>query len=283
MLEALARLRAWHACAAYAVIALAATWPLARGLGSDVAWDLGDPLLVMWALAWNCSQLLSILGGDLSRISSFFDANIFYPTPLALAYSEHFFAQAVQVLPIYALTKNPLLCYNLLFLSTFVLSGVGAFLLVRELTGNATAGLVAGLLFAFAPYRIPQSSHLQVLSSQWMPFALYGFRRYFETRRIRPLAGAAAALVVQNLSCGYYFLYFSPFAAAFVVWEIASRHLWRNVTVWWQLGAAATVVLAFTAPFLLPYAVVRDQLQLSRATGEVIRYSADVYSVRDGF
>jgi hypothetical protein len=237
----------------------------------------------MWALAWDCKQLIAILSGDTTRLLTFFDANIFYPLPLTLAYSEHFVAQALQILPIYALTENPVLCYNLLFLSTFVLSGLGGYLFVRELTGSAMAGAVAGLLFAFAPYRIPQSSHLQVLSSQWMPFALYGFRRYFETRRLRPLAGAAAALTVQNLSCGYYLLYFSPFAAAYVVWEIASRGLWRHATVFRDLCIAAVVVIAFTVPLLLPYAAVRKQLQLERAPGEVMRYSADVYSYATAF
>ena len=162
-------------------LAIVATWPLARGLGRDVPADLGDPVLVMWVLAWDCEQLLAILRGDFSRLATFFDANIFHPAPLTLAYSEHFIAQAVQILPVCALTGNPILCYNLLFLSTFVLSGLGAYLFVRELTGNPRAAFVAGLLFAFAPYRLPQSSHLQVLSSQWMPFALYGFRRFFDS------------------------------------------------------------------------------------------------------
>ena len=88
---------AWHALAAYVALAVIATWPLARGLGRDVPADLGDPVFVMWVLAWDCEQLLAILGGDLSRLSTFFDANIFHPVPLALAYSEHFLAQAVQI------------------------------------------------------------------------------------------------------------------------------------------------------------------------------------------
>ena len=179
-----------HAALVYTAIALWATWPLARGLTRDVAWDLGDPVLVIWALAWNCTQLLAILGGDLSRIGTYFDANIFAPGPNTLAYSEHFVAQAVQVLPVYAITGNAVLCYNLLYLSTFVLSGLGTFLFVRELTGSRAAAFTAGLLFAFAPYRFPQSSHLQVLSSQWMPLALYAFRRYFDTGRPRALLGA---------------------------------------------------------------------------------------------
>ena len=98
-----------HAALLYTIIALWATWPLARGLTHDVAWDLGDPVLVIWALAWNCTQLLAILGGDVSRAGSYFDANIFAPAPNTLAYSEHFVAQSVQVLPIYAVTGNAVL------------------------------------------------------------------------------------------------------------------------------------------------------------------------------
>jgi hypothetical protein len=278
--------RAWHASAAYLALAIVATWPLARGLGRDVPADLGDPVFVMWALAWDCQQLLAILRGDLSRVATFFDANIFHPLPLTLAYSEHFIAQAVQILPVWALTGNPILCYNVLYLSTFVLSGLGAYLFVRELTGDPRAAFVAGVLFAFAPYRFPQSSHLQVLSSQWMPFALYGFRRFFDAvdaqatsgRRWRPLLGAAAALVAQNLSCTYYLMFFAPFVIAYVVWEIWRRGVWARTRLWMQLATAAVLVSVVTVPLLLPYAMVQDQLQIARSRGELSMYAADVYS-----
>jgi hypothetical protein len=271
------------ALAAYLVITLAATWPLARGLGRDVPWDLGDPVLVMWILAWDCEQMLRVLGGDFSRIAGFFDANIFYPAPLTLAYSEHLFAQALQVLPVYAISGNPILSYNLLFLSTFVLSGLGIYLLVRELTGSAVAAFVAGLMFAFAPYRVPQSSHLQVLSSQWMPFVIYGLLRYFNSRRLLPLGGAALALVLQNLSSGYYLLYFAPFVAAFVLWEIGRRRLWHDGRLWVELCCAGLLVGAVTAPFLIPYAALRGQWVAARSAAEVSRFSADVYSYATAF
>jgi hypothetical protein len=267
-----------HATGAYTLLALVMTWPLVTGLARDVPWDLGDPLLNMWILSWDMEQLRAILGGDFSRIPRFFDANIFHPSPLTLAYSEHLFPQALQALPVYLASANPILCYNLLFLSTFVLSGLGAFLLVREITGSARAGFVAGLLFAFAPYRWTHASHLQVLSSQWMPFALYGFRRYFDTGRRRALAGGAAALTLQNLSCGYFLLYFAPVALAFVTWEIGTRRLWRSRRTWIDLAIAAAFVAAATAPFLVPYTIVRNSVQLSRDISEIVRYSADVYS-----
>ena len=264
--------------AAYLVITVVLTWPLARGVSRDVPSDLGDPLFIMWALAWDAEQLRAIAGGDFARIPKFFDANIFHPAPLTLAYSEHFIAQAVQILPIYAITRDPILCYNLLFLSTFVLSGLGGFLLVRELSGSARAGFVGGLLFAFALYRWTHLSHLQVLSAQWMPFVLYGLRRYFTTRRLRPLAGAAAALVAQNLSCGYYLLYFAPVVFLYTLWEIGSRSLWRVGSMWLQLAGAVLIAGGVTAPFLIPYKQVRDTFQFSRDASEVVRYSADVHA-----
>ena len=271
------------AAAAYLVLTLVATWPLVLGLGRDVAWDLGDSVLVMWILSWDCEQFIRILGGEFTRVWTFFDANIFYPAPLTLAYSDHLLAQAIQVFPIWAATNNPILAYNLLFISTFVLSGLGAYLLVRELTGSPVAGFVAGLLFAFAPYRLPQSSHLQVLSAQWMPLALYGFTRYVGSGRIRPLAGAAATLVLQNLSSGYHLLYFPPFAVAYVLWEVARRQRWRDRRMWLQLTGAAIVVACATAPFLLPYAAMRTLWNTLRPAAEVARFSADVYSYGTAF
>src|SRR5947207_8048273 len=131
-------------------------------------------------------------------------------------------------LPVYAATRNPILSYTLVFLSTFVLCGAGMFLFVRELTGNAAAGFVAGLAFAFAPYRIASIPHLQVLSSAWMPFVLFGLHRHFATGRTLPLAGATLAWLTQNLSCGYYLLFFSPIVVLYIGWELTRRRLWKD-------------------------------------------------------
>lgn len=272
----------WLAATGYAALAVLVTWPLARGLQHDVAWDLGDPLLVIWALAWDSRQILSILSGDISHIGTFFDGNIFHPASLALAHSEHLVGQAVQMVPVQALTGNPILGYNLLFLSTFALSGLGMFLLVRELTGSGPAGFVAGLIFGFAPYRFPQSSHLHVLSSQWMPFALYGIRRYFTHRQPRALLGAAAAVAVQGLSSGYHLLYFTPFAVAYAMWESVRTGRWRTRTLWLHGFMAAAIVVVLVVPFLLPYLAL-ETTGVERHREEVVRFSADVYSYGTAF
>jgi hypothetical protein len=266
-----------HASLLYLGAAVATTWPLAAGLWRDLPWDLGDSLLNCWILAWDADHLARVFTEGPGALRGFWSANIFHPEPLALAYSEHLIAQAVQILPVYAATGNVILCYNLLFLSTFVLSGLGTFLLVRDITGRPGAAFVAGLVFAFAPYRVAQYSHLQVLSSQWMPFALLGLRRFVASGRTIPLAWGSLALVAQNLSCGYYLAYFAPAAAAFALFEIARLRRWRDPGLWGRLALAAVAVAAATAPFVWPY-VELSARGAERPLAEVRRYSADVYS-----
>ncbi len=266
------------AFAVYVVAALAMTWPLVRGLARDIPQDLADPLLNCWVLSWVSDRLRLALSGDFAALRDFWNANIFYPEPRALAYSEHLLAQALQILPLRLLGAGLVLCYNLLFLETFVLSALGMYLLARDLTGNRMAAFVAGLLFGFAPYRMDQFAHLQVLTSQWMPFALLGLRRYVATGRSLPLVGATAALVAQAFSCGYHLLFFTPFAAAWAMHQMWAHGRARNLRRWLSLALAAVVMAMLVVPFLLPYLEVRRAGAIYRGVLEVDLFSADVYA-----
>lgn len=262
----------------YLAITLVMTWPVVARVATDAVPDVGDPLLNAWILGWNGRHLLAWIGGDLGAFRGYWDANIFHPEPLTLTYSEHLFAQGLQGLPIYAATGNLLLAHNLLFLSTFVLSALGVYLLVRDLTGSRGAAFLAGLLYGFAPYRINQFPHLQILSSQWMPFALFGLRRFFVTGRWRYVAVATMALLVQNMSCGYYLVYFAPFVALYVVYELVDRGLWASPRTWSGLAATATVTAALTWPFVSPYLASRAGGLEPRPRQEIEGFSADVYA-----
>ena len=269
----------------YLALSLVLTWPLVLGIASDVPGDLGDSLLNMWILAWGAEHVPRLLTGGIGW-TDFWNANIFHPDPLALAMSEHLFGQTLQILPLYWLTGNIILCYNLLFLATFALSGFGAYLLVRDLTGDRRAAFLAGLVYGFLPYRIASVPHLQVLSSQWMPFALWGLNRFVDRfpdpasrlPAMRALAVAVGALVMQNWSCGYYLLYFAPFAPLFVVHRMWTGGQLRNARIWLALVAAAAITLVLTLPFLLPYQRAQELFGIERPFAEIVRFSASVWS-----
>ena len=264
--------------ALYLALALILTWPLLPGIARDVPSDLADPLLNCWILAWGATHILRFLGGDWHAFHGFWDTNAFYPHKLTLAYSEHLIVPVLQAAPIYALSGNIILTYNCLFLSTFVLSGIGAYLLVADLTGDRRGAFVAGLLFAFAPYRFDQLPHLQVMSSQWMPFALLGFRRYVVTQRLRYCCGGLRALIAQGLSCGYYLLFFSPFVALYAVWEMARHDRLKDLRMWLVLILTGLAFASVTIPFLVPYAELRTLQPTARDMLTVRVGSADVFS-----
>ena len=143
----------------FAAAAVAMTWPLAGGLSRRVS-DPGDPYLNAWILRWDWRQLLR----DPAHL---FDANIFHPAQLALAFSENLFGAAVFGFPLAAAGCTPVFVYNVLLILGMALSGFAAWALAREMTGDGAASLVAGVLYAFAPFRFDQLPHVQM---QWGPF-----------------------------------------------------------------------------------------------------------------
>jgi hypothetical protein len=261
---------------AYAVASVLCTWPLVADLRRSVPGDMGDPLLNAWILGWNFHTLGAALTGDLPSVASWWNANIFHPEPLTLPYSELLVAPSLLAAPVYAVTRDVLLAYNLLFLSSYALSALGAYLLVRELTGSSSAALVAGTIYGFMPYRLEQVAHLQVLQSQWMPFVLFGLTRWLHRREGRALCLAMGALVLQNLSCGYYMVYFAPFVAAWAVFESVRSGRTRDLRTWLLLGAGFAAALACTVPFMVPYFLLRDVAPATRPLSEVVFFSANL-------
>lgn len=264
--------------AGYTAVALVMTWPLALGLGRDVPGDLGDALLNMWILAWGFDALPGLLTGSLSW-TVFWNAPMFHPEPLALAMSEHLIAQVMQGAPVYWLTGNIVFTYNLLFLSTYILSAIGTYLLVRDLTGDWRAGIISGLAFGFLPYRVAQISHLQVLSTQWMPLALWGLHRFIHHGSRRALAGGTASLVMLHWSCGYYVLFFAPCVAAFCLHELWRAGHLRTLSRWVGLMTAGGASLALTLPVLLPYLDVRSTYGFQRGREEILSFSANLWAL----
>jgi hypothetical protein len=270
--------RPWVVACLYLAITIGMTWPIAARIDRDLTTDLGDPAFVAGVIAWGGEHWLALFGGDLSAPARFWTAPIFHPEPLTLAYSEHFALHSLLTLPAYALTRNPILCYNLAFMLTFVVGALGMYLLVRDVTGQghdfSASAFVAGLAFAFAAYRMAAVAHLQVLSSQWMPYVLLGLHRYFKSGSSDGLVGAGAALWAQNLSSGYYMLFFGPFVALYAGVEMLATGTWRRLATWRDLIVTGVVSLAATLPFALPY--LERTRGTRRALSEVIWFSADL-------
>ncbi len=253
----------------FAALTVAATWPLVRHLDSSLASDLGDPLFVTWVMAWVGRHLTALAAGDVSAVARMWDAPIFAPDLGTLAYSEHFTAQTVLTLPAAWAGAPPIAVYNAAFLASFWLSALGAYTLVRVLTGRHDAAIVAGAIYGFNVYRLISLSHLHTLTAQWPPLALAGLLLFARSGSRPALAGAAVAVIATAWSSVYYLAYFTPLVALFALVVLRRHDAWRTRRGVVALGVALLGIAVAVLPFLWPYLEVQRALQVSRPRSEV--------------
>jgi hypothetical protein len=254
----------------FAFASVVLTLPLAQHPTRTLPSDLVDTLLTTWVISWDADRLRHGLAGV-------WDAPIYYPYLRTLAFSENLFGLAFLVAPVYWISGNPVLTYNLAFLFAFTLAGTGMYVLVRELTNSPVAAIVAGTYYAFCPYRMAQAqlSHIQMLATGWLPLALWALHRYFGSYRRKWLAVLIAACCVQALS-NTYLAYFMavPIAVVVVFHALRSRDRFRRWSI--DLLVAAAVTVAVLAPVAVQYYRVQIEQQHVRSAGEIEVGGADL-------
>jgi hypothetical protein len=228
-------------------VAAALLFPQLRHM--DSVPDLGDPLFSIWRIGWVFQQMR----GDPRPL---FDGNIFYPDPLTLTYSDSLLLTSATAAPLLALGLHPVVVYNVVFLSGFLLSGIAVYLLVTRLTGSRRAAFVSAIVFGFYPYRFEHYSHLELQMTFWMPLALLAVHRFFETARWRYALAAAVAVTAQLYSSMYYAIFVSIFLAALslVLFRFSRQTTGR---LFRPIAAGALLATVLAIPLARPYVAAR--------------------------
>jgi hypothetical protein len=267
-----------RAAGIYLVAALGLTWPLALHLTSRLGAveGAGDPYLNLWILGWGMkawlADPLSVLNG------SAFNANIFHPSAGTLTYSDHLLLQSLALSPLYAVTGNLALCYNVLLIASLTLSGLAMHLLARSVTGSERAAVIAGLAWACWPYRTAHFLHLQLQALYFLPLALLALHRVAAARRWRDAAWLGALAALQAISSVYYGVMSAiaiTVGAGALAWTTGQ---WRGRRYWTRLAAAAAIGGALIAPAVVPYWVTQQREGFGRNLFEAVQNSATMQS-----
>jgi len=238
------------AAALYGAYTVAFTWPLVIHAGDHVRaapiFGWVDLDLHLWTLAWVCRTIVR-------APLRLFDANVFYPARLTLAGSDHLLGTLPVAGPVYWLTGNPVATLNVVVLTSFPLAGLATFALVAATTRSGWAGLLAGFVYAFAPWRTHSFVPVQTFSIQYLPIALLGVTAYLRDGRRAWLVAGVGALTIQLL-VAYYVAYaalvtLGVWLVAIAVREQPPARRWVALAV--GLGVALVVVAAVTWPYVL--------------------------------
>ena len=253
----------------FGLVAVYATWPLAAHGGTKILGNLGDPLEVAWRLAWGARAVVH-------QPLHLFDANMFHPESLSLAFSENHLGVGLLVAPVFWATGNALLAYNAAILLVLATAGFAVYLFTWEVTGTRGPAMVAGTAYAVVPFRVSMAGlgHLHVLSIHFAPLVLlvlYQMRRDRAWWRPAVLAVLVAAALWSSFTGAFMTL---TAMAIFAIWEVV--RLRRRAWPWlWRVGLATVAGLVAALPVLWPYLEVRrDHPDYRHPESELVDLSA---------
>ena len=263
--------RALAVLAVAAALAIAMTWPLARGFGELGRTASGDGQYAIWNVAWVAHALTT-------SPWQLFDANIFYPHRSTLAFSEANIVAGIVAIPAWLLTGNPYAAHNSAVLFAFTTSLLGAWLLARYVSGCAAAAAVAAVTFAFTPYFFAHTAHIQLLFAGGIPLSLLLLHRLVDAPSPGGGVRLGVTLGIQALACAYYGI-FAGLAVGYAAIVLGmTRGRWRERKYWTALAIGAVLSGVVVAPFFLPYVEIRGKSGFERTLADSVRYSANLPS-----
>jgi hypothetical protein len=260
----------------YTLLGLLLTWPMVARFATSVPGDgIDDP-----SLAWNLWWVKHALVDQPQNV--FQVGWQFWPIGINLAFYTLTVLNGMLSVPVQAVS-GVVPAYNLLLLSSFVLSGLGAYLLSREFLrgkhGRAAewAAFTGGALYAFASAKLFYAALGQgnIASSQWAPFAaLYLWRAARPGGRWKDAGMAALFLGLQAYAELTYASFLLIFAGIACLWGLIQRQ--RRVM---PLLGRFLVMGALFAVLLAP--VLLNMLPDLRAEGDFFTSGggfADIFS-----
>jgi hypothetical protein len=253
------------ATALFTLLTIAMTWPQATVLVTH-ARDHHDVYFNMWRLAW-VSHALTTAPHDL------FNGNIFFPEPRALTYSDAMIVEGLFATPLLVLGAPPVLVHNLLLLGAIIASATGVFVLARYLTGSAAAGSVAGIVFAFVPYRFEHYMHMEMQWTVWMPWAFWSLHRTLDSGRWKYSLLTGLFVSLQMLSSIYYGVFLIVLLGVFTLVQLLAMQVRSLPTTVARLIPAAIVTAILCGAYSIPYLETKKDVG-GRAEREIMQYSA---------
>lgn len=255
----------------FTLLTVVMTWPQAARLTTD-AWQHHDVYFNMWRLGWFAHALAKSPGHVL-------DGNIFYPEPRTLTYSDAMVVESVVAAPLLLTGVPPVLVHNLMLLGAIVLSAVGIFMLATKLTGSQTAGVTAGIVFAFVPYRFDHYMHLELQWTVWIPWTFWALHQTFETGALRYAVLLGLFVTLQIMSSIYYGLFLVVLVAVCALFLLCGVRRGETRSRIVGLVVAGGTVAVLIVPYAIPYVAARRSLG-PRPEAQIAMFSARPSSYR---
>ena len=126
-----------------------------------------DIFIYLWDMWWFKQAIMNFT-------NPFWTDYMFHPNGVSLLFNLANVIWSIISIPLQSFLSL-IAIYNLFFIFSLVISGMGAFWLIRYFTKSDWGSFIGGCVFAFAPYHFVHIGHMTVFSVQWLPFFVLFF------------------------------------------------------------------------------------------------------------
>jgi hypothetical protein len=246
----------------YAALTVVMTWPIAYRPSVPYKEIWADFGLWLWNLWWMKKALIEL------RIPPYFTSYLFHPTGTSLGLQNLSPYNGLVGIPLQLLGADVVTAYNLLYLSSFALAGVGMFLLVRELLGDTFASFLAGAVYAFSPFRANTYEFVNLWATQWIPFALLFLVRLARVGRRSDGLGLSVALMLASLADWQQPVFLLLAALTFALCAALNRNRTESMAEGWAHRWLWSALLYLVLIFPVAFFPIREL-----ARGDIIHHT----------
>ena len=207
-----------------------------------------DYMQGLWNLWWFKESLIGL--GRNPYVTDY----LFYPNGVSLAFHTLSITNAAMALPL-LFVADLVTSYNIVYLLTFLIAGIGTYLLVKDATGSGPAAFLGGIVLAFSPYHFVKSYQIWEASVEWMPLFAFFYFRFLRGGGLREATLSAIMLALASLSSWYLMVFSFLFIAFSLVYlfltdrkRLLSQDFLRGFA--YLAGFFGVLILPFAYPML---------------------------------
>ena len=237
----------------YSVAAVVQTWPLVlHAKNSILDWFFFpfDNWYYLWSFWWVKYALVEL------HTNPFHTDLLLFPQGADL-HLQLPIVSGVLSIPLQLATGNLILSSNVLHLLFLVLSALGTYALAYRVTRNHLASVLAGYIFAFAPFFLMHIAGHWNISATWpIPLFILFLLRFRESGRLKEAAAAGILWALLTLNWVEYGVDAGLFAGLFLAYwafvYLRNKDSARFVTLLRGAVVIGAVWFIISAPLLLP-------------------------------
>ena len=252
----------------YLVLTLIFTYPLVLHFATAISgWQpMTDGELFLWNFWWAKEALINL------HVNPFYTNYIYLPFTVNLTLHTLTLFPSLIALVLQTFINNLVVVYNIIFVLTFIASGIGTYALIKYLTNNKWVSFICGFAFAFCPYIFSHAyaGHFNLMNTWSMPFYLCFLLQILDKRKIKYVF-LAALIVILQIYTDLHYAFFLVLLSVIVIVYYFIIHREHIVTYLKHLSLLLVLCVVFSLPVLIPtyqFSKVYNAYQATRVNYE---------------